>query len=166
MKQFIGNLILVLVSTLLVNCVRFEDKINLQIKKQCDFSKNDTCIIDFKDVISEDFDTIFIFDGYALPEAPSVIAESNPNIKSNGGAIYGTEDDKIVFVKNKKIIHEERLKHESIYFEKGIKVQKEGIFDGNMGPLYEAEMYATSRFEVVKDVDNGKFIYTLKPLLK
>ena len=143
-------------------CTDFDYKVEKYIVEHCDFEDYDTCFIDIKDIINIDFDTLFIFDGYSLPESVTVIAEGDTNIVSEGDFIYGSEIDKIVCVKNKKIIYQAKWQHKSIWLEsEGVLVEKDGIFDGKKGLIYEADMYLTSKFKIVRVKEEDNIYYRM-----
>jgi hypothetical protein len=163
----IYTLIFALFSIILVGCTskNFDTQLRDYINSYCDFRTTDTAIIDLQNILSISYDTMYLFDGYSLPESVSVIAEGDTNIVSNGGYIYGTEDDKVVFVKDKKIIESKRWHHKYVRINVSNKITKCGIFDGTISDsLYEAQIYSSSIFNVIKIQNYDEFTYILEEI--
>jgi hypothetical protein len=161
----IYTLISVLFSTIVVGCTskNFDTQLRDYISSHCDFSTTGTATIDLQNILSISYDTMYLFDGYSLPESVPVIAEGDTNITSKGGYLYGTEDDKVVFVKDKKIIENRRWRHKYVRINVSNKITKCGIFDGAIvDSLYEAQMYSSSIFKVARVPNYAEFTYVLE----
>ena len=142
--SYVGNPILDGFIGLFLNV---DNDIYKYIERHCDFEKNETCVIDLKDVFDIDYDLMYIFDGYALSESVPIIAEGKKSTTDSGGFLYGTEIDHVVLVKNNKIILEKQWDHNFAYIQEGKIVEGEGVFDGQPY-THEAELYTSTIFKV------------------
>lgn len=155
-------IVLILVISFISCEQNIDNRINNYIDCNCDFTNNKDCIIDMREVLSIDYDAMYLFDGYDIPESVPLIVEGK-EIELKGGYIYGSEKDKIIFLLNNKIIYEAGLEHNNIYIGDGKIIEKYGIFDGD-SMIVSAMLYSSPFFKVTKD-NNSYFlenIYTNK----
>ena len=164
--SYVGNPILDEFIGLFLNV---DNDIYKYIKRHCDFEKNDTCVIDLKDVFNIDYDLMYIFDGYAFRESVPIIAEGKKSTTDSSSFLYDTEIDHVVLVKNNKIVLERQWDHNFAYIHEGKMVEGEGIFDGRPY-THEAELYTSTIFKVSrmqssyvdseKSSTNGSYSYS------
>lgn len=151
------KLIVLLLFTSLISCNQNADnRINNYILCNCDFTNNKECIIDMRKVLSIDYDTMYIFDGYDLKNSVPLIVEGK-KIELTGNFIYGDEKDKIIFSSNNKIKYEMGWKHNNVYISDGKIIEKYGIFDGD-SLIVSAMIYDSPIFKVKKG-DNSYYLY-------
>ena len=135
---------------LLISCEKnLDNRIKAYIDSNCDFDNGKDCVIDLRKVLSIDYDTMYLFDGYEIEESIPIIV-NDTIMELNGGLLHGSEEDEAVFVLNREIVYRIRWNHKYAWISEGKKVEKEGIFDGSLVSVC-AEMYSSPIFKVTKD---------------
>ncbi len=88
---------------LLRSCSDTTSEITHYLNEHGDFTSSDTCVVDLCDVYGIDFDTVLIFKGWNhYVSAEPFIARKDSLVTY--GPLYGSDDIKIEFVKNGKVI--------------------------------------------------------------
>ncbi|MDR1793098.1 MAG: hypothetical protein LBR36_06650 [Bacteroidales bacterium] len=162
-----SSCLFVLFGILFVGCINnnFDIKLYNYIQSNCNFVEKDTCLIDLRKIFQREYDTLYIFDGYEFAASVPLIAEDKqPSDIAHNGLLYSDEIDKVVLVKNHKIIYETKWQHQFFFICKENRIEKKGIFDGD-SIIVSANFYSTPLFKVVKkhNVKERK-IYILEEL--
>jgi hypothetical protein len=143
------KLFILILSIVFVSCTKnIDNQIKDYIDCHCDFKNNKNCVIDLRKVLSINYDTMYLFDGYTMPESVPLIVE-NKTIELKGGYLYGNEKDKVIFSLNHKIVYETEWEHKSIYINENKVIEKNGIFDGDSITV-SAMIYVSPIFKVIK----------------
>lgn len=139
----------IFISTGINSCSNCSEKsIAKYIERTCDFSSDTMCIIDLRQALNMDFDSIYLFNGYDAPEYVDIFIKGKSK-KLSSSFIYGNEDELMVFVKNKEVIKNCRLSHKELHFIKLNEVNKKAIFDNDTLTIY-AKMYPKYTFSVTQ----------------
>lgn len=146
----------------MISCNDPNNEIYDYIEESGKFDGSDSCNIDLQKIFHIKFDTLYVFDGYSLSGAVPAIVNNEHNVISDG-YIYGTEDERMIFIKNNKIVKDIRRKTSAqISFGSGIKIIKGGIFDAEYSDsLYMAKLYPTPILKVKKYIYKDKACYEL-----
>jgi hypothetical protein len=121
-----------------------------------------------KDVFNVDYDTMFVFGEYTQIQGIRLILgiKDYTNYESlmPEGFLVKDSYNKIILIKNRKIVYEEDTKF-PYFYDDGVIVNKTGIFDGEPYE-HSARMYISSKFLVTKKHDPKghikKYFYILE----
>jgi hypothetical protein len=150
MRQ-IGSVAIVFFVICFFSCRKgLHDEIVNYIKNNCTINnQNDRCIIDIREISDIDWDTMYIFPSWSMPE----------NISSSLGLKYDRDyvkDDtkRMIFIKNDEIVREED------YY---VWSKNRIVFSYTDWPN-QIIKYSTSRFSIKKIQEGGDSFYKLEPI--
>ena len=151
-------LIIITIAFVCYNCTSTDNTLRNYIDKTCLFKNKDTCVINLKDALKIDFDTMFIFGEYTQKnEISSILQISYKNTKPIEDSHY-----RIILLKSKLIIYEDDFEPRFTKICRGINLKKTA--DEKM--TCYCRMYISPNFRVEKVVDDKgqltKYFYILK----
>lgn len=157
-----------IVISCLFSCKSKDDRFTSYIDKNCNFDAEDTCYINLKNIFKVDYDTMFVFEEYTQLQGIRLILGINSynstNILMPKGMLVEDSHNKIILIKNHKIVFEKDGKY-PYFYEDGVIVNKTGTFDGETY-VHSARMYTSPRFLVTKKDDPKghikKYFYILE----
>lgn len=142
-------LILCVFSILCFSCSNTDEKIQSYIENHCDFKTSGSCFINIKYVLKVDFDTMYLFTGYPVPREVFSAVLKMPYTKDK----ENSDGDKIILIKNRKIVYEDEWIHNKVIISGGIEFSEitnnNVIFDGDKLP-FSYVMYLNPIFNVEK----------------
>lgn len=137
------------------------------IENNCSFENSDTAYIDLKDYFKVNFDTMYVFGEYTQLEGVRLILGiknyRSKNAMMPKGFLVEDSHNKIILLKNHKIVFDEDIKS-PYFYDDGIEVKKVGIFDGEAFTNY-AKIFTTSKFMVIKKKNGNENYYIYRNVL-
>ena len=150
---------------ILNGCTHTPTKIENYINKHCDFSKNDTCFIDLREVLV-DYDTMYVFDEFTVETGVrDIIGITDYPAEENGTVGYDSEMCRIILVKNHKVVYEDEYHYcdynTSIDFREFPVVKGQCIFDNTIGEE-SGYRYINHIFQVIRSAETDEIKYVLE----
>lgn len=135
------------------SCKKDNNDFSKFIQTRCNFNSCDRCKLDLKDFFMVDYDTMYVFGEYTQLQGISLILGieyNETNIMMPKGFVVEDSYNKIILLKNHKIVYDEDVKSPYFYSDNGIIVEKSGAFDDSTF-IHRAKMFLSTRITIMKD---------------